>query len=180
MHACFEQPLYDRFRRKMHMRMIAFGAILLTAIGCGQNEKIASLEKQNQELKAEADKSHATADYDLQAKCSKDAKASFNENWSREKDTILLDYTNHYNKSMNKCFILIEYHFEVGNRGSWTSDMTLWDVHENAKYGEFSEGNTVYTKPDRTEKTVVTCEIDGKKCNAAEEFNDLVHPYMNN
>ena len=90
----------------MHISTVAFGAVLLIAVGCGQDEKIASLGKQNQELKAEVDKSHATADYDLQAKCSKDAKTWFNENWTRDKDTVLLNFANHYNRSLNMCFIL--------------------------------------------------------------------------
>jgi len=152
------------------------------AIGCGQDEKIASLEKQNRELKAEVDKSHATADYDLQAKCSKDAKTWFNENWSRDKDTALLDFTNHYNKSMNKCFILVEYHYTLGDGGaSWTNDMTLWDVYENAKYATFDESHMIYFKPTvRTDDRVIICELSDTKCKTGKEFNNLVRPYLNN
>src|ERR1019366_3368203 len=84
-------------------------AVMLAAIGCDTSERIARLEKQNQELQTELKNRNATADYDLQAKCSKDARIWFNENWSRDKDTILLDFSNHYNKSLNKCFIVVEY-----------------------------------------------------------------------
>jgi hypothetical protein len=162
--------------------MIAFGAVLLMAIGCGQHDKIAKLEKQNEELKAEVEKSHATADYDLQAKCSKDAKAWFNENWSRDKDTALLDFTNHYNKSMNKCFILVEYHYTLGDGGaSWMNDMKLWDVYENVQYASFGEIHHDYLKPTApTEDRVITCELSDKKCRTGEEFNGLVRPYLNN
>jgi hypothetical protein len=67
-------------------------------------------------------------DHDLQAKCSKDAKTFFTEGWTRDKDPVLLDYSNHYNKAQNKCFIYVEYHFHTGTDASWTNDIFLWDV----------------------------------------------------
>lgn len=161
----------------MRISVVALGVVLLVVMGCGQDEKIANLEKQNEELKAEAEKSHTTADYDLQAKCSKDAKTWFNENWSRDKDTELLDFTNHYNKSMNKCFILVEYNYTLGDGSArWVNDMTLWDVYENAKYASFDETHMMTA---RTDDRVITCELSDKKCKTGEEFNDLVRPYLN-
>jgi len=165
----------------MRISTIAFGAVLLIAVGCGQDEKIATLEKQNQELKAEVDKSHATADYDLQAKCSKDAKAWFNENWARDKNTNLLVFTNHYNKSMNKCFILVEYHYSADDGGdSWNNDMELWNVYENTKYASFAEAHFIYLGPSaRTSDRVFTCELFDAKCKTGDEFNNLIRPYLN-
>jgi hypothetical protein len=168
---------------KVRLRITAFGTVLLMAMGCGQDEKIATLEKQNQELKAQVEKSHATADYDLQAKCSKDARAWFNENWASTKDAILLDFTNHYNKSLNKCFILVEYHYSNSFAGTsgWTNNMSLWDVYENSKYATFAENHTTYFKPTvHTEQSVVICELLGKKCMNIGEFNDATLPYMSN
>ena len=162
---------------------LAFAAMILMA-GCdqqSQDQKIASLEKANQELKAEVEKSHATEEYDLQAKCSKDAKTWFKENWERDKDTLLLDFTNHYNKSMNKCFILVEYHYSVGKDGAWTNDLTLWDVYENVKYGNFINNNYISYKPKvETTEEVITCELGSAKCKTIQEFNGLAGPYMNN
>jgi len=160
--------------------MIAFGGVFLMAMGC-QDEKIANLEKQNQDLKAEVERNTAAADYDLQAKCSKDAKTWFDQNWDRDKDTQLLDFTNHYNKSMNKCFIEVEYHFTFGSGESWVNNVTLWDIYENTKYANLNEHHTVYVKPTfSTETTVVACELADKKCTTANEFYDLVRPYMSN
>lgn len=93
--------------------------ILFAAMGCDNSERISRLEKQNQDLRAEVSRSRATADYDLQAKCSKDAREWFNVNWAggRDKDTILLNFTNHYDKNLNKCFILVEYHYNSNFAG---------------------------------------------------------------
>ncbi|SRR6266700_3724782 len=166
----------------MRVRFLAAAAMILV-VGCdrGQDQRIANLEKANQELKAEVEKNRNTADYDLQAKCSKDAKARFKENWATDKDTILLDFTNHYNRSMNKCFILVEYHYDVGKDGTWTNDMTVWDVYENSKYGNFAENHYISFKPKvETRDEVITCEFGSAKCKTIQEFNGLAGQYMNN
>jgi len=129
----------------------------------------------------------APADLDSRAKCSKDARTWFNENWagtSREKDTALLDFTNHYNKKSNKCFIFVEYHYNSNLAGpggmSWTNHMSVWDVYENSKYGDFSEIHYTYWKPEvSTHNEVTTCEVYSQKCKTIDEFNGLARPYLN-
>jgi hypothetical protein len=153
--------------------------LLLVAAGCDNSARITRLEKQDQELQAEQKKGQATPDFDLQARCSKDARAWFNETWSRDKDTIVLDFTNHYNKSLNKCFILIEFHYVFGKEESWVNDMTLWDVYENSKYGNFSETHEASVKRNYLNDRVSVCRLWEKKCKTLEEFNGLVRPYMN-
>ena len=53
----------------------------LIASGC-DTERLNKLEKENADLKSKLDRQSAVVNYDLQAKCSKDARAWFNENWS--------------------------------------------------------------------------------------------------
>jgi len=155
------------------------GGLCLIGIGCDTTERISRLEKQVQELQAEAKNNQTTTDYDLQAKCSRDAKTWFTENWSSDKDTILLDHTNHYNKSLNKCFVFVEYHYR-STSFSWTNDMSLWDVYENSQYGTFIENHTDYGAPNFTaEVRVLTCKLASTTCKTPEEFNRLAHPYMN-
>jgi hypothetical protein len=139
--------------------------------------------KGNTDLKAKIDRQSAAVNYDLQAKCSKDARVWFNENWSRDKNTIYLDFTNHYNAEHNKCFILVEYHYKtlLLDASEWTNDVTLMDVYENAKYGEFAENHFTHFKTTITNTDeVITCEVQGTKCKTSDEFNHLVQPYMNN
>jgi hypothetical protein len=164
------------------MRVIALGVALSFAAGCDTGQRITRLEKENEELKAEIKKNQAAADFDLQAKCSKDARAWFNENWSRDKDTVLLDFTNHYNKAQNKCFILVEYHYSLNDgRGSWTGDMALSDIYENIKYGDFAENHLIFFKPTvGTKDQMLRCEVYGKKCKTLDEFNELIRSYLNN
>ena len=49
--------------------------------------------------------------------CARDAGTWFKDTWSRDKDTILLDYANHYNKKSNQRFILVEYHYHLDKNG---------------------------------------------------------------
>jgi hypothetical protein len=102
----------------------------------------------NRIRQVEVNKRQAVADYDLQARCSKDAKQCFKDGWSSTKDTIMLDYTNHYNKGLNKCFILVEHHFSFGTHGSWINAMTLYDVYENVEYGSTGEYHMIFSSPD--------------------------------
>jgi hypothetical protein len=73
---------------------LAIGLLTCCALlaGC-EADRVAKLEKENADLKAKVEKQNTALDYDLQAKCSKDA--------------VLLDFTNHYDAKLNKCFILV-------------------------------------------------------------------------
>jgi hypothetical protein len=156
-------------------------AILLMGAGCHTDERVARLEKENRELKDQIEKGHATADYDLQEKCSRDSKTWFKENWLRDNSTLFLDFKNHFNRASNKCFIFVEYHSKLDKSGSWSNDMTLWDVTENSKLGTLFENHFVYLKPSlNTQDLVLTCEIQGKVCKTVAEFNELLGPFLNN
>ena len=78
----------------------------------------------------------------------------------------------------NRCFILVEYHYSYGGL-SWVNHMSLWDVHENSQYADFSETHMVYDKPQfKTENLLGKCEVQDKKCKTVDEFNNLVHSYL--
>jgi hypothetical protein len=99
----------------MRRRILIALAALLVCSAC-DTDRLNKLEKENADLKAEVAKTNAAADFNLQEKCSNAAKSWFRENWPRDKDTILLDETNHYNSKMNKCFVEVEYHANEQNK----------------------------------------------------------------
>jgi len=155
--------------------------LLVVVVGCDNAERISRLEKQTKELKAEVSKNRAVADYDLDARCSRDAQAWFNENYPPDKKTLVLNRTNHYNKSLNKCFVFVENHYTVwGNlvNGAWVNDMSVWDVYENSEYGRFTVNHLFSDSKSRD--LLIACELSGKKCTTVEQFNALVQPYMRN
>ncbi len=164
----------------MRYVLAIIAALMLTALGCDTSDRVSRLEKQVQELQVKVGKDQAVIDYDLQAKCAKDAKTWFDEGWADGgKGNILLDHSNHYNKALNKCFTEVEHHYysEVG-RPDWTNNISLWDVYENTKYGNFAENHD--TLAGKSIDDVIICEFRNQKCMTLDEFNELVRPYMNN
>lgn len=177
--------LQTHVRRKGQLNMrIALGLLIgfVLLVGCDA-DRLAKLEKENSDLKARVEKENTALDYDLQSKCAKDSRAWFNQNWnssSRDKDTMLLDFTNHYNKKSNTCFILVEYHFGSGDGSAWYNNMTLWNVYENQKYADFTEFHQIFAKGGiLPTDSVSTCSVSGDKCTSIDQFNNLARPYMN-
>jgi outer membrane murein-binding lipoprotein Lpp len=165
---------YLENRMELAYRWCLVGCVLLA--GCNHEDRITKLEKQSQDLAAEIKKTTAAADFDMQAKCAKDSRMWFNENWRRDKDTLFLSYTNHYNKSKNQCFINVEDHYGTFGQ-SWVMDMAVWDIYENEKYANISVTHLIDSKFNDSESTV-SCEVYGTKCKSVDEFNKLVSPFM--
>jgi hypothetical protein len=163
------------------MRMIlAVLALCLGLSGCDV-EKANELQKQNDELKGELKKRDAAAQLDMQAKCAKDSKAFVNEKFGGDKDTIMLDFTNHYNVAENKCFVMAEWHYRIAaGHDDWQNDEFLYNVYENEKVGQFAKLTSMYFlgKEYKTNESINTCEVYGSKCKTQEEFNNLITPYL--
>jgi hypothetical protein len=172
-----EPPSISGWKRLAIIAGIA-GAVFVP--GCGDSQRITQLEKQNEEFKAQLARNQSATDFDLQAKCAKDSKAWFGESFSGAKDTILLDYSNHYNKEQNKCFVVVEWHYKAAfyGEGSWTNHMSLWDLYENTKLGEAVEQHIITFKPISTRTELQSCNVLDKKCTTVVEFDDLVRPCM--
>jgi hypothetical protein len=116
-------------------------------------------------------------DYELQGRCGKSAAAFFANcfgagNKYDDFGQTINTYTNHYNKKLNKCFILVDgvtfpndkkkYHMSRGR--------TLFDVIENKYYGFFGTGGSEDSQPP--------CEMLNKECHSEAEWDALVKPYM--
>ena len=168
-------------------RLSAVGAFiaLIAMSACDLPERITKLEKDNKELRTTQSERDRVANYDLQAKCAKDAREYFEKGWgTTDKNTLLLDFKDHYNRGENRCFILIEYHYNskmVGVDGtSWTNLMNIYDVQENNEYAEFGENHYSYYKPKvTTGSEVVMCKVRGQECKSIDEFNKLCWSLMN-
>jgi hypothetical protein len=162
------------------MKHLIMAGLFVAMGGCDTGERVSRLEKQNEELKTEIKKNQAAIEYDLATKCSRDGKAWFRENFPPDKDTAMLTYSNHYNRSHNKCFLFVEWHYNMGKQGSWTNHMSLWDVNENVQYADFSQGHLVMTVPEyHVEHQRVQCHTNTKNCASEDDFNAFVKPFLN-
>jgi len=116
---------------------------------------------------------------ELQEQCVKRSKEYFNKeygngiiNWGDE-ERLTSNYTDHYNKKLNKCYILItstEFTRNMENKIESIRIKMLFELNENKGYGsliQFDNNN----KPDN-------CRILEKYCNLEKEWDSLVKPYM--
>jgi hypothetical protein len=119
-------------------------------------------------------------DYELQERCSKRAAERFKEDSGyfaqSDKDTkYRTTYINHYNRKLNKCFVLFAtFGVPMGKKDiqefGTSSDKSLWDINENKQYGDFFKFRA---SPDP-----IICEVSDKLCHSEAEWDSLVKTYM--
>lgn len=113
----------------------------------------------------------AKDDYELQEKCGKSASKYFNDieniNLSSKDFLLLKDFNNHYNKKLNKCFVLI-----IG-KATWIKKkenetfQKLLDINENKEYGHIMQ-----------KEDVLECMFLDQACYSKNEWNSLIRPYL--
>jgi hypothetical protein len=118
--------------------------------------------------------------YDLQAKCTRDSEAWFKEHWNQnELHTLSLSYTQHYNKSLSKCFVMVKRRYST-NKLITFSNWSLWEIYENVQHANSTRMIEEHPQPaTHHEESLAACEVYGKRCKTSEEFDSLVHTYMN-
>ena len=165
--------------KRAYLLLAIAGCLVAGIPGCDA-DRLATLERENTDLKRKIDEQNTAMNYDLQAKCSKDARAWFNLNFTpRDKNTIFLDYSNHYNKKLNACFIMVEYHLNMPPTSNWHNMLSLWNVYENNQYGQFDEGHYYNLQDIGDHPKVNDCIVAGTKCTNEDGFNKLMWTYMN-
>jgi hypothetical protein len=112
-------------------------------------------------------------DSGLQEKCGKYCKEYFiktygngrievdngQENWT---------YDNHYNKKLNKCFILTTTLVSTKNKMHGGKRKEIFDIREYTSYGEFL----------MIDDQLIFCNVLEEKCKSESEWDQLVKPYM--
>ena len=96
----------------------------------------------------------------LKDKCGKQCEAWF-KSYQQRYPSDKFTYENHYNKRLNKCFVLLKY--------SEKQLKSLRNINDNTMYGSFLS---------KQDGKIIICNVLDKKCNSEEEWNSLVKPYM--
>lgn len=112
--------------------------------------------------------------YLLQEKCGESASQYFKQYYGvGTQDTAIgilsSSWSNHYNKQMNKCFILIE--SSLVSEKSTSKTKRLHDIQEHKEYGFFLEED---------EPKMIVCNVLKKKCKSESEWDSRVKKYMEN
>lgn len=130
----------------------------------------------------------AKEEYELQERCKQSGDAWFKENTPKEgESTSTFYHQNHYNKKLNKCFVLftaIVPSWDANNKRGPTGKRTLlMDVNESNSLGEFWQSNIDADKKSWEYKhgSGDMIDIESSKqinCNNKDDWDKLVKPYM--
>ena len=113
--------------------------------------------------------------YELQDICSKTCGDWFEKEWGNGKvktdDGFMTStYQSHYNKTMNKCFILHKTtSFSNKPNSNVMESEGIWDIQSNEDYGYF----------DSLNNALMVCDVRGVKCKSHNEWKSLIRTYMN-
>lgn len=120
--------------------------------------------------------------YELQEKCGKLSGEMFRKEYGNgiintDDGQMISNYQNHYNKKLNKCFIIIFTEHYPKNKNTKETKETgvllmkrLYDINEHKEYGFFSKFRNI-THPSE-------CYLLNKSCSSGREWSFLVKPYM--
>lgn len=157
---------------------------LLFGAGCSLPDRVTRLEKsadalqsEVKQLRAERAEPSAESAFAMQSKCAADTRKFLkDEEWQKRSEYF--DYSNHYSKSLNKCFFMVETRYDTFGPGrqkignTWTSQIDVWDLYDNVLVARFTQ----QFSPD----SVIQCKVQEKVCTTKAEFDSLVAPYGKN
>ena len=118
-------------------------------------------------------------EYELQERCKKSVDTWFQKEWDgrgthEDKDFVtMVDYQNHYNKKLHKCYILITSTEFIRNKENKIENIglkTLFELNENKEYGSLIKFEN--------DNKLINCRILEKYCNLEREWDLVVKPYM--
>lgn len=111
--------------------------------------------------------------YELQEQCGKTAREWFSgsfEDFAVAEVSVTYSYTNHYNKKLNKCFVLVKhYTYYPKNKQDSSFSLQLLDVNENKMYGIFGKYD---------DGRINGCGVTDKRCDSEAQWDALAKPYM--
>ena len=113
----------------------------------------------------------------LQEKCVEGAKKFFFEfkDQYRSDSDLRPDYTCHYNKKLDRCFVhIVVLTFKDGEEE--IISQYLYDVFEAGQQSKTLAFGMFQKFPDRTQTSV--CKVGDKTCRSEVEFKALIKPYM--
>jgi len=118
----------------------------------------------------------------LQEKCAEVTKKSLGEGGiTREKngDMRFFGYTSHYNKKMDKCFVLISHTFfthTTNGQDQTQFSQELWNAIEQKEIGSYISN---MVKEESSWKHYENgCKVGDTICYSKAEFEALIKPYM--
>ena len=116
-------------------------------------------------------------DLALQETCSKKAKFFFEESGYPQQgnQSDFYQYTCHYNKKLNKCFISIRGALLGGPIGN---AFYLYDTYENKMYADYYKTTEIKSGVKLEDTPPQSCSLLDRPCHSKEEYDTFIKPYI--
>ena len=165
----------------MPVKAISLIIVSIFLVSC-DSERVGHLEKQVKDLEEKSKVHQSSTELEMQARCAKDAKAWFTVNWAQQKETVFLDFTNHYNRSENRCYIRVEHHTDYAPKvtSDWYNHIAIYNVYENDEVADLTLLNRIRVNEPDTKSEMVSCNFQGVTCKSPDEFYAKTNPFMQN
>jgi hypothetical protein len=151
----------------MRLRLLlAIIAVYFALLSACNSDKMAQLEKKNNELAAKLEAVSRAQDLDFQQKCAQGAKEAFRTSGISGPTS---GFTNHYNTRLRKCFV---YMTSTAPKENLVISAFVQDAFEGKTYGEYHQfaNGTCYCSAGVGD--------DETTCRSFKEFDHLMKPYM--
>ncbi len=173
---------------------VAFAAAFLPLAGCEKQNPV----KEQAPLPQPATPTETSLrEYELRERCGSYCTDFFHKTYREkmrnqsENFTTQSDYTSHYNRKMNRCYMLVKSKStSVKNIGSVVLSEHLVDAHENHILGAFTmsvRDSFTDIEKNRTlgeatlsgrEHILSECRLLDTRCKSRGEWEKLIQPYM--
>lgn len=166
----------------MKNAVIAFLLLATAALGFlaySQRAAIEAQQRTTRELNAKLETISKSAALDLQAKCARQAQAAFDATGYNLIPGAT--YANHYNATLNKCFIVVWDISSDSARGGLTTNEELLDAFEGTLYGEYMLTSAKDAKDQQFMPELCWFEFDTgehKLCHSYQEFRGIEKQFM--
>lgn len=106
----------------------------------------------------------------MKEKCEKKCEEHFRKQYGNGKlnnGKRIISYQSHYNKKLNKCFIMLDTTFMVEKYKLGYREKFLFDVNYLRDYAFYHDSGKI-----------TFCDVEKNKCGSESEWLSLVKPYM--
>jgi len=152
-----------KMKRKLFLSIliIFFTTSFMSLVGCNN-------QKPTKEDSSVSEKKNVKEEYEFQDKCGQRTSEFFKKEYGNGISTdkygqMMSGYQNHYNKKLNKCFIIIT------STSKSIKMKNLFDFNENKELGQFVVDRNINS---------IDCRVFENKCKSEKEWDLLVKPYM--
>jgi hypothetical protein len=150
------------------LRSATIATVIIVSLACSRQARVAATQEDAESSKRRG----AAIEYDLQRKCSADAKTFFDYLETDVERRAHDEFFNHFNVRLNKCFVVVTHGI---NSVEDVYSKSLYDAVERREFGHYwwraQSGRKFWDVPP------LECKMLDRACATEEEFDHWLKTY---